>query len=321
MGTVLGNRSARARTRRFPLLKRLAAISGNTVDEHLRIATGQFRLAQLRGSISAVLEDQKPLIHLVSRSRDPLIRSSFLNMYAGFFVTAGQYEEGFVNTRTQITFTRDTSLDFVLPFAHLISAAANLGLRRFRSAKVDLTSCERTSIQNGLVMSNFWLLHARLRLAVQQFDEALEILERSYPIARACHSAHAESFAWWSVAHALAGNEALARDLWNQAETRTQRIEVASSVPWAKAVLAVQNGRDAQQAADHAFSVAMGSGNIDAFVTAYRGCPKLLDVLARDRRKLESLAEILDRAHDYRLAQRVGLILEARPVLKGQAGL
>ena len=65
----------------------------------------------------------------------------------------------------------------------------------------------------------------------------------------------------------------------------------------------------------------MGSGNIDAFVTAYRGCPKLLDVLARDRRKLESLAEILDRAHDHRLAQRVGLILEARPVLKGQAGL
>ena len=47
----------------------------------------------------------------------------------------------------------------------------------------------------------------------------------------------------------------------------------------------------------------------------------MLDVLARDGRKLESLREILDLAHDHKLAQRVGLTLEARSVPKGQAGL
>jgi len=63
------------------------------------------------------------------------------------------------------------------------------------------------------------------------------------------------------------------------------------------------------------------TGNVDAFVTAYRAYPPLLELLATDPAKQERLKIILERANDHVLAKKVGLALPPKPEQSGPANL
>jgi len=104
------------------------------------------------------------------------------------------------------------------------------------------------------------------------------------------------------------------------AETMSPRIEVNALVPWTRAVLHVNNDTTAKHTAiDNAYATALATGKIDAFVSAYRGCPELLRVLVAEQKNHDQLITFLGQAHDHRLAQTVGLIMPQLPAKKGLA--
>jgi DNA-binding NarL/FixJ family response regulator len=103
------------------------------------------------------------------------------------------------------------------------------------------------------------------------------------------------------------------------AETMSPRSEVNALVPWTRAVLHVNNDTTAKHTAvDNAYAIALETGNIDAFVSAYRGCPGLLRVLVAEQKSHDQLITFLGQAHDHRLAQTVGLTIPRLPA-KGLA--
>jgi LuxR family maltose regulon positive regulatory protein len=292
--------------------------SENTVDELLRIATGRFRMALLLGRVHEAIESHRSLALLVDRSRDPLIQTSFLNSYAGLLAIGGLYEETLKATENVMSFAEEYLLDFVIPFAHFHVAEGKWGLRNFRACKSSLAHVQRLAVNNNneFLISNVGAFYARLNLANGAPDEALSVLDRWYRSALACPM-HAEYLAWWSLAHAVAGQTRDATTLVARAECMSRRIDVSALVPWTKAVLAVNGRRSARNAAEGAFRVALESGNIDAFVSAYRARPELLELLVREKANHGELRIILERARDHALAQSVGLRLPSAPEPEG----
>ncbi len=81
--------------------------------------------------------------------------------------------------------------------------------------------------------------------------------------------------------------------------------------------MAAHNQRSALPAAEDAFRIALDTGNIDAFVTAYRACPELLRLLVSNEANHDQLRTILERARDHALAESVGLRLPSAPEQDG----
>jgi ATP/maltotriose-dependent transcriptional regulator MalT len=299
------------------LLRRFIQISGRSVDDLLRIAAGKFRIAQLNGAIGQALRENESLIHVVSRSRDPLIRSSFLNTFVAMLTFAGQYERAVQEGEEEIRFALASSLDFVLPFAYLLTATASLGLRDMRRCRANLNSCRRVWTGNHFIGCNMSILHARLQLASQQPDQALKTLEDGQSLAKVCKSMEAEYFAWWSLAHAAASNHDDATELAARAEACSTRIEVSALTPWIRVILACEAGDSADVMAESAFATTLQTGNVDAFVAAYRACPRILMLIVEKEQFAESLREILHSARDHALAATAGLRLRPGPVRAG----
>jgi ATP/maltotriose-dependent transcriptional regulator MalT len=129
-------------------------------------------------------------------------------------------------------------------------------------------------------------------------------------VAKSSRSLHAEHLAWRSLAHAISGHKHEARDMADRANSMSHRIDVAGLVPWVHAILALGTSRELGTV-NVAFCNSIEDGNVDAFVTAYRACPQLLELVASDSNQREYLETILERAHDHILAEQVGIHLAA----------
>jgi ATP/maltotriose-dependent transcriptional regulator MalT len=276
-------------------------------------------MTSLLCDVQPAIDSQSLVSHLVDRSHDPVIQTGFLNAYAGLLAVAGQYEDALREAERQASIALEYSLDFVMPFAQLHAAAARWGLRSFQTCRANLASCERCT-HNSRLLTHAAQLRARMCLATQRHDEAIESLDRVHHAAKASLPMLAEHLAWSSLAHALAGHQRDAVSLARRAEALSRRIEVSALVPWIKAVLA-SGKATARRSTGAAFDTAMATGNIDAFVTAYRAYPDLLQILAGDCSNHERLRIILERARDDGLAKQVGLPLSRTRVAAGESPL
>jgi DNA-binding CsgD family transcriptional regulator len=97
----------------------------------------------------------------------------------------------------------------------------------------------------------------------------------------------------------------MALDLADRAEAMSKRIETKGLVPWTRALLA--NRPEERDHVAFAFNATLATGNIDSFVTVYRSCPRVLQILIDDDRYRDSLRTTLKKAHDTALAGEIGL--------------
>jgi ATP/maltotriose-dependent transcriptional regulator MalT len=302
------------------LLDELEGRSGHSADELLRVGTGRLMLASLTGDAQRSLETVDLLAPLVSRARDPWVISSFLNVYAALLTVAGRYSDAVASAGQELELALSHGFGFVIRHAQLQLAAGRLGLRDFRRCTSALRASERSCLESHdeFVRMNVGVLRSRIHMATGSPREAIVALEQ-YRHPPSTEPMQAEYFAWWSLAHALANNRRDAIEMARMAETMSPRIEVNALVPWTRAVLHVNNDTTAKHTAvDNAYAIALETGNIDAFVSAYRGCPGLLRVLVAEQKSHDQLITFLGQAHDHRLAQTVGLTIPRLPA-KGLA--
>jgi LuxR family transcriptional regulator, maltose regulon positive regulatory protein len=304
------------------LLDELEKCSTKCADDLLRVGTGRLMLASLTGQVLQALESVDLVAPLTSRARDPWVLSSFLNVHAALLTLGGRYSDALVSAQSEMDVARAYGLSFVIRHAQFHLAASFWGLRDFRSCASALRASEKECMASGddFVRMNVGVLNARIHMATGAIQSALDVLE-SYQHPASTKPMQAEYFAWWSLAHSLSNDSRGASMLASRAERMSPRIEVRGLLPWTRAVLAVRGRGACKPAATRAFTSALKSGNIDAFVTAYRACPELLEVLSADAERRECLRSFLERSRDHKLAQSIGLRLPKLPETPGSAGL
>lgn len=278
---------------------------GQSADELLRLCTGRLYLAPLTSGFRTHLEAARALLPLTSRSRDPLIVSSFLNACAYAHLMTGQYEEGLKIAEEAIVLTRDHGLEFAVKHLEIQKAAALIGLREFRRATRLLVRSIRSAqlLNDGFLIMNAATLYGRLQITLRNFESAIETMTFHHR-SDATRGMEAELLSWSSFANACAGHEDEARRLKEAAILLSRREEVIATTRWTEALMALASSEsESQQAVRRAFENVV-DGQVDVFVTTYRACPELLLRLARSKRSHITLEPILEAACDHSLAKQ-----------------
>jgi ATP/maltotriose-dependent transcriptional regulator MalT len=117
-----------------------------------------------------------------------------------------------------------------------------------------------------------------------------------------------EYLATFGLALACHGDTDRALALAADAEVITRAVEARTLVPCVRSITALrERTAGAQGTCFDAFRVVLETGNIDAFVTAYRAWPELLSAIAEEPSHRDLLRDITDAANDSELAKRSGL--------------
>ena len=300
--------------------RELTSPQDTSADGVLRTTNGQLMLATLHGDIRDAIEEMRVVAPLVPTSRDPMVGSSALNSYAATLVLSGRYREAETAALEELELAKKYRLAFVIPHALLNRAAALCGLREFKRCLSMLNEVRATCSDDGFLLMNVGAVLARLYLAMGSPERAVAALEEHHGLETTL-GMEAEFDAWWGLALALSGDssEALART--THAERASQRTEVAGLAPWTNAVISLaMNDPDAPVAVRAAFKRSVETGNIDAFVSAYRAQRGVVECITAKQNDVRLLRAILSRANDHAIGRRIGVRVP-RDSLTGQSKL
>ncbi len=242
-------------------------------------------------------------IHRLPRVDDPFVRSSFLHVWSCVLTLTGRYAEALDATDQQLQEAEQYRLAFVLPHTYIRRALALRGLRKFRAA---LDCLDKAQQDRGTRDDYIALAAASARmgtyLAMGDTDAALEIEEPNLPTS-APANAEAELIATRSLVLACAGETAAAKSAAARSRSLSTAAEPRLLAKLATAVTeALRPSSRATSLASDVFEDVIRSGNVDAFVSAYRGCQALLLEVARSQETRAPLHEILSNANDLKRA-------------------
>jgi DNA-binding NarL/FixJ family response regulator len=236
-----------------------------------------------------------------------LVRSAFLHVWGSLLIYTGRYDEALGATHQQIEELRQNRLEFALPLTFVNEALALRGLRRFRESLRCLRQAESHGSANNRVTVACNIVKIGTHVARGDFLQALEVPEPVDSSAIAPNVV-AEFMATRALALACSGKttEAVAAAVESRVLSATSEAHVVSGL--AIAITDLKGGRSRgtdDSAANEALLTVRQTSHFDAFVTAYRGCPALLDRASSPHALGPELVTILRRANDLELATRV----------------
>jgi ATP/maltotriose-dependent transcriptional regulator MalT len=284
-------------------LNRLMDLGTDDARDQVRIANGQMLLAIRTGA--AIDPRLLSAVYRLPRVDDPLIRSSFRHVWCCVLTLTGRYQEALEATQQQFDEAAEYRLAFVLPHAHIRHSLALRGLRRFREALNHLADAQhdRDSSDDHIAIS---AESARIgvHLATGDFDAAVDILEPYPAQVGAADAVVAEFVATRALALACSGDLDAARESARRAISLSSAAEPLLLAKLATVVADLQESLEVADRVAEVFHDVVRSGNADAFVTAYRGFPGLIEEVARTGETHARLRSILAAANDMKLAER-----------------
>ncbi len=281
------------------VLSRLEALGSDTATDAVRIANGRMLSAIRDGS--GIEPELFSAVHRLPRVNDPLVRSSFLHVWSYVLTLTGRYAEALEATDQQLQDAEQYRLEFVLPHTQIRRAVALRGLRKFRNA----LDCLNKAQQDRSAIDDYVALAARsarigIYLAMGNLEASLDIAEPNLPTL-APANAVAELMATRALALACAGQGPEAMRVATRSRSLSSAAEPRLLAKLANAVAELET-QNAFSLAQEVFADVVRSGNVDAFVTAYRGCKKLLTEVARNDELHGQLGAILSNANDLKHA-------------------
>jgi DNA-binding CsgD family transcriptional regulator/tetratricopeptide (TPR) repeat protein len=259
------------------VFEELENVEADTTEDLLRLATGRFQLAMRR--VESGLSELLAAVPLLSRSRDPLSRSAFLNVCAGGLVLSARYNDALQTIEQQIAEAQEYRLNFALPHAYLRKAGAMLGKRAFREAHWFLDRAERLApeTRDPRLVGSAHATRAITYLACGRFDEAMAAAAH-VPFAQSSKAANAELAATRALISACAGDsEASVREA-RTAVATSKVLEITILSQLASAIVSCQtDDPGASRSVNDSIAKTLKGGALDFFVAAYRGYPPLLN--------------------------------------------
>lgn len=292
------------------------------------VADAKIRSVHARMFVAATLADPRDAlrhgelgVHLVSRVSDPLVRSSFLNIWSNILRLAGRYREAGEIADRLLHEADEYRLQFAIPHAYLNKANAEWGVGQFARCSKLIERAEASTVgdDDTFLSLNAATLRTRLLLALGARSDAV-IATNDHPGRATNRAMEGEFLAFRALALACSGCLREASALADRAASTTRRVEVQALVPFIRAIVALEKQEaGADLLAQKALASAHQTVNLDAIVVAYRAYPPLLTSLAREPSNHAALKAALSSANDHSIAARVGLSLGRRT--RSEAGL
>jgi ATP/maltotriose-dependent transcriptional regulator MalT len=251
------------------------------------------------------VESARAAAQLLPLVGDPLVRTSFRNVFGYALAATGHFEEALDLTEDQLADTEQHRLEFVLPYAYAIQALAKAGLRSYLDAQELLDEAEQRALKAGdrTAYHIAWAIRVRTNVAQGAFDLVLaRALKLDADITRQLQS---ELTASYSLAVAGAGNSRLACQLADEAQRRSIGAETQIGGHLTHALVASREG-DRPSALSHAtgaLQTATRSGMVESFVFGCRGCPEILVGLLEDTSLHDDISRILTITGDRELSR------------------
>ena len=238
---------------------------------------------------------------------DPLVRTSFRNVFGYSLAAMGHFEESLDLTDGQLADAEQHRLEFVLPYAYANQALAKAGLRSYLEAQELLDEAEQRALRAGdrTAYHIAWAIRVRTYVAQGAFDLVLaRALNVDADITRQLRSELAASY---SLAVAGAGNYGLACDLADDAQRQSKGAETQIGALLTHALVASREGDRAGALvhATRALHTATSSGLVESFVFGCRGCPEILVSLLQDPSLHDDISRVLTITGDRGMAGTV----------------
>lgn len=269
-----------------------------------------------RGLIEVEIGDPKQALAicekaygLLTRVRDPLLRTNFRNLYSFATIVRADYQRTLALCGEQLAEAESSGLDFVTDHALLSRAAALIGLRKLGEAQRTLNEVQRRmdDAQTNVAV-NHALMTARLRLSVTDFEGAAIHLERdiSEYLPRALRG---EFLAYRGLVRAVSGDEHGAKRTFADALRTSRYIDARAIAALGRAILALRAGvRDAETQAARVLQQTVNT-HADAVVAACRAFPALASVGAAQPAVASALRDVLLASRDIDIGRRAGLVM------------
>ena len=277
------------------------------VEDLLRASQARLQSALRWGGVATSVALTADALQLLDRSVDPVVLTGFLQTYGVALVLAARYAEAGDIARREIEAAERFSLDWVLPHALEMQASAAVGRREFQAALKTLARVRRLAAGNTHTELNVEVVRARIHLCNGAPDRAVELLQR-HDGAATSPGMHGDFLATFGLALICSGRLETGSAMLDSAEEVTTHLEARTLGAFGRVVAMhfMDGGGEVSEALRRACEVSRETGNFDAFVTAYRACPALLDFLQEVDDNTRSFSSIV-LTNDPALADSFGL--------------
>lgn len=279
-----------------------------TAEDLMRSRHGRLLWAIRWGGIEAELDKQGDSLELMAPVPDPLVRTGFLQTFGTALGMATKYAEAYEIAERQLNEASVSSLEWVQPHGLELKGFAELGLRDFEAALSTLRAAYSLSIRQGNLHTEVSsvTLTARVLLARGEYERALRALAPSWE-RRSSPGMEGDYLATKALALACCGEPEHASRLIVDSEATTDQIDGRVLRFFVRGIIAHQTGAaDAAHAIAGAVREARLTGNLDAFVSAYRSYPPLLTALDDLNQVDLQRAQRVVRVVDPQLAEKAG---------------
>jgi LuxR family maltose regulon positive regulatory protein len=254
-----------------------------SADDLLRRSQGRLQFALRWGGLAEALDGVSEALGLIDHSLDPIVRTGFLQTYGTALNLSARYSAASQIAQWETTEAQRFGLEWVLPHAFEMHGISEFGLRNFKEALRLLGRARRLARDQGNVHTqlNAVALAARVYLARGDPKRAFNLLAKREG-RLTTPGMEGDYLATQGFALACCGCKDEARRLLTSSEAVTSHLEARALREFARAILSYFEGPDHAvdvQLITQALSAAKETGNLDAFVCAYRAFPELLRVL------------------------------------------
>jgi DNA-binding CsgD family transcriptional regulator len=282
------------------------------VNDAVRMANAELIIAMRRGGITEAVSAQAGATHLVGRATDPMIRTAFWNTYGWALALNSRYEEAKRAAARELEDAATYRLSFVEPHAQLLAALAAVGMRELTVAEPLLEKVVDFAHQREdlFLLVNASAVLARLYIAREDFLSA-SATTSTYATSSSS-ILYGEYLGVRALVLAALGETDTARATIASVRAATSQAEAQALVELAELILALKADQASPELAFETITRIKSLGQFDAFVTAYRASPELIDSAIRSGHD-RFVADLLSRAGDIHLAKRYGLVPAGMP--------
>jgi DNA-binding CsgD family transcriptional regulator len=225
----------------------------------------------------------------------------------------GEYEKALGAIKRAFQEIDDFNMEFARPHILVSSAAANIGLQRFRMAQHALAEVEELAIdrRDDYVLTNAKTVSARLFLQRGMPDRALDVISHQWTRTPS-PCMEAEFLVTRAACFACLDRYDEALSLVDELQTLSSYLEPQLLARWVRVLCHMGlKEPDTTQEIRRTFESSVKEGAIDTCVFAYRLHPDIIEVLAAQPDLKAPLASILVKAGDSAGGRSNGLVLAA----------
>jgi ATP/maltotriose-dependent transcriptional regulator MalT len=287
------------------ILGELANVADKSATHTLQLRNARAYLAfELDGRVHYAARELSAARGLLSRVKDPMVRTNFNNISAVVALYAADYENAVRLAGELQAEASEAGLEFPIDHALVTRAGALIGLRKLSEARRILQELERRAASPDFIRYQIGLKKAQLRVAAGDLTRAEVELREALP-----STVPLGTLAEWrgvrAIVLAASGLLDSALQVLEEDWVSVTHIDGRNLVRLANAILQVQS--EAQRDSLPEVIEILNEGNRHAVVFACRAFPPLAKELAKIPEVRQPLTSLLTVSNDADIGRKAGL--------------